>query len=146
MHRLVLVLAAALAAAALAAAAGADAVYHTAQVPLKPVGTAPGGGLVVNIHANGPTVYAHEVYLLEHAAPGSYHVTLNVFASTACSGAPLAVLPTATVVTNGVGNGRADAKFTPAQADGLRGGTFGAVWTVVGPAAYQTDCSVIVLD
>lgn len=146
MHRVLVVLAAALAAAALAAAAGADAVYHTAQVPLEPVAGAPGGGLVVNIHANGPTVFAHEVYLLQHAAPGSYQVTLHVFpSSTACAGASIDI-PTATLDTNAVGNGKADVMFAPADADGLHGLTVGGYWTVVGPAAYRTECSVITLD
>ena len=48
----------------LAAGAAADAVYHTTRIPLREVGDAPGGGTVVNIHTDGPVVYAHEVYLL----------------------------------------------------------------------------------
>jgi hypothetical protein len=146
MYRVTVIVAAAVAAAALAAGAGADAVYHTAQVPLQPLGSAPGGGMVMNIHPNGPTVYAHEVYLLEHAAPGSYQVTIHIFpTSQNCTGSVLA-LPTATLDTNGVGNGKADVKFTPAEADGLRGLTLSAYWTVEGPADYVTQCSIITLD
>ncbi len=145
-HRLIAIMAAALAAIALATGAAADAIYHTAQVPLQGVGNAPGGGMVINIHANGPTVYAHEVYLLEHALPGSYQVTIHIFpTSQGCTGSVLA-LPTATLDANDVGNGRADVKFTPADADGLRGLTLSAYWTVEGPAAYVTQCSVLTLD
>ncbi len=146
MHRFVPVLAAAVASVLLTASASADAVYHTAQVPLQPVGSAPGGGMVMNIHANGPTVYAHEVYLLKHAAPGSYQVTIHIYpTSQNCTGSVLA-LPTATLDTNAVGNGKADVTFTPADADGLRGLTVSAYWTVEGPADYATQCSVITLD
>lgn len=132
--------------AALAASAFADAVYHTTVIPLQPTGGAPGGGSVVNIHANGPTVYAHELYRLEQAQPGTYQVTLHIYADTTCAGSPVAVIPTATLETNPVGNGKADTKFTPADADGLRGLTVGAIWTVTGPAAYETECSIVTLD
>jgi hypothetical protein len=137
---------AATAAAVLAAAASADSVYHTTVVPLMPTGGAPGGGSVVNIHANGPTVYAHELYRLEHAMSGSYQVTIHIYANTTCADSPIAEIPTATLDTNAVGNGEADVKFTPADADGLRGLTVSAIWTVEGPATYATDCSVITLD
>jgi hypothetical protein len=113
---------------------------------LQPLGRAPGGGMVVNIHANGPTVYAHELYLLKGAAPGSYQVTIHLYASSDCSGDPLLSLPTATLDTNAVGNGEADAVLTPADADGLRGSTLGAIWTVQGPASYASACSAITLD
>jgi hypothetical protein len=141
-----LVLATTVAAALLAAGAAADAVYHTTQVPLTPTGGAPGGGSVVNIHTNGPTVYAHELYRLKHAAPGSYQVTIHIYANTSCADSPIAEIPTAVLDTNPVGNGEADVKFTPADADGLRGLTVGAIWTVAGPATYTTACSVITLD
>ena len=146
MYRILAVAAAAFAAAAFAGAAAGDAVYHTAQIPLQPLAGAAGGGMVVNIHANGPTVYAHELYLLKGAAPGSYQVTIHLYASSDCSGSPLLSLPTAILDTNPVGNGEADALFTPADADGLRGNTLGAIWTVEGSATYASACSVITLD
>ena len=102
--------------------------------------------MVMNIHANGPTVYAHEVYLLKHAAPGSYQVTIRIYpASQNCTGSVLP-LPTATLDTNAIGTGKSDVKFTPADADGLRGLTVSAIWTVEGPADYATQCSIITLD
>ena len=146
MNRIIAITVAVTAAAVLTAAAVADGVYHTAQVPLHGLGTAPGGGQVINIHANGPVVFAHEVYLLQGAAPGTYQVTLHVYpGSTNCTGS-VVLIPTATLETNSVGNGKADAVFTPADANGLHGLTLSAYWTVNGPAAYATDCSIITLD
>ena len=146
MYRVIAILVAAAASLVVTTSASADAVYHTAHVPLQAVGNAPGGGMVMNIHANGPTVYAHEVYLLKHAAPGSYQVTIHIYpTSQNCTGSVLA-LPTATLDTNAIGNGGADVKFTPADADGLRGLTVSAIWTVEGPADYATQCSIITLD
>jgi hypothetical protein len=130
----------------LAAGAAADGVYHATRIPLHGVGDAPGGGTVVNIHANGPVVYAHEVYVLEHSQPGSYQVMIHIYpASQDCTGDALD-LPTAILETNAEGNGKADVKFTPGDADGLRGLTLSAFWTAEGPASYTTDCSVITLD
>jgi hypothetical protein len=138
--------AAVLAAAALAGTAAADAAYHTERLELSGLGGAPGGGMVVNVHPNGPEVYAHEIYTLRHAVPGTYQVILNVFpTSLDCTGTALA-LPTATLETNALGNGRADVKFIPEDVTGLRGMTFSISWTVTGPATYVTACTVVVLD
>jgi hypothetical protein len=146
MHRVIAFTAAALVALALAVGAVADSVYHTTRIPLKPVGSAPGGGTVVNIHANGPKVFANELYLLKHATPGTYQVAIHIFSTSQnCSGSVLD-LSTATLKTNGVGNGKAQHKFTPSDAAGLRGRTLSAFWTVDGPAHYATQCSVITLD
>lgn len=135
-----------LAAAALAGTAAADAVYHSERLDLKGVAGAPGGGMVVNVHTNGPQVYAHEIYTLRQAVPGTYQVILNVFpTSLDCTGMALAV-PTATLETNARGNGRADFKFTPEDVTGFRGMTFSLSWTVTGPATYVTSCTVVVLD
>jgi hypothetical protein len=135
-----------LAAAALAGTAAADAVYHSERLDLKGLGGAPGGGMVVNVHTNGPQVYAHEIYTLRQAVPGTYQVILNVFpTSLDCTGMALAV-PTATLETNARGNGRADVKFTPEDVAGFRGMTFSLSWTVTGPATYVTSCTVVVLD
>ena len=146
MRGLLSLVAVALGASALAGAAAADAVYHTERLELVALAGAPGGGAVVNIHTNGPQVYAHEIYTLRDAVPGTYQVTLNVFpTSLDCSGAALA-FPTATLVTNARGNGQADATFTPEDVAGFRGMTFSLSWTVTGPATYVTDCTVVVLD
>jgi hypothetical protein len=133
-------------AATLAAAASADSAYHTERLELRGLNGAPGGGMVVNVHPNGPIVYAHEIYTLSGAIAGSYEVELHIFpTSLDCSGGS-SVIPTATIETNAHGNGRADVKFTPADAAALRGLTLSINWTVTGPATYVTDCTVVTLD
>ena len=145
--RQILVLAATVAfAAALVAPAAADRVYHTEHLELSGVGGATGGGAVVNIHPNGPNVYAHEIYTLRDAVPGTYQVSLMVFTtSLSCTGSSTAI-PTATITTNASGNGRAEVTFTPADVGALRGMTFSISWTVTGPATYTTACTVVTLD
>jgi hypothetical protein len=138
--------AAMLGAAALAGAAAADAVYHTERLELSGLAGAPGSGTVVNIHTNGPQVYAHEIYTLRDAVPGTYEVILTVFpTSLDCTGMALA-FPTATLETNTSGNGQADAVLSPEDVTGFRGMTFSLTWTVTGPATYVTGCTVVVLD
>jgi hypothetical protein len=145
--RHILVLAAtAVLAAAFVGTATADQVYQTERLELSGVAGAPGGGMVVNVHPNGPNVYAHEIYTLSHAVPGVYQVSLNLFlTSLDCTG-PTAALPTATLTTSAAGNGRADAKFTPEDAAAIRHMTFSISWTVAGPATYVTACTVVTLD
>jgi hypothetical protein len=108
--------------------AGADQVYPSQHIPLHPVATAPlTTGFVENIHAN---------------------VTIAVYVQDpACSTTPLQIV-TATLTTNAGGNGRADVFFSPEDADGLRGASHGAIWSlsVSGAPLYETDCSTIVLD
>ena len=143
---LVLISAAAVLAVGFAGSAAADPAYHTERLALRGVGGAPGGGMVVNIHANGPNVYAHEIYTLRHAVPGDYQVVLNIYPGRLdCSGTPI-MLPTAEITTNAVGNGRADVKFTPEMVGELRGSTLSISWTVTGPATYVTRCTVVTLD
>jgi hypothetical protein len=133
-------------AATLAAAASADSAYHTERLELRGLNGAPGGGMIVNAHPNGPIVYAHEIYELSGAVAGTYQVAIHIFpASLNCSGGSLE-FPTATIETNARGNGSADVKFTPADAAGIRGLTLSIYWTVTGPATYVTDCTVVTLD
>jgi hypothetical protein len=136
---------AAAATAIFAGTAAADRVYHTERLELTGLGGAPGGGMVVNIHSNGPQVYAHEVYALKHAVPGTYQVVLSVFATKDCTGTSVQI-PTAMIETNAKGNGRAGVKFTPADVAVFRGTTVSIFWTVTGPATYVTDCTVVTLD
>jgi hypothetical protein len=132
--------------AAFAGSAAADQAYHTERLELRGLSGASGGGMVVNVHPNGPNVYAHEIYVLRHAVPGTYQVTLSVFSTSLnCTGG-MAALPTAMIETNARGNGRADVKFTPEEVAAFRGMTFSISWTVTGPATYVTDCTVVTLD
>jgi hypothetical protein len=143
---LVLVAAAGVLVLAFNGTAAADSAYHTERLALSGVSGAPGGGMVVNAHANGPNVYAHEIYTLRHSVPGTYQVVLNIYTtSLSCDGTPIEV-ETAQISTNAAGNGRADAKFTPEDAGELRGSTVSIRWTVSGPATYATQCTVVTLD
>jgi hypothetical protein len=146
MHRFFSLTIVAVLAACVTAAASADSAYHTERLELRGLNGAPGGGMVVNVHPNGPTVYAHEIYVLRDAVPGAYQVELHIFpTSLNCSGGS-AVILTATIETNANGNGEADVKFTPEDAAGIRGLTLSINWTVTGPATYVTDCTVVTLD
>src|SRR5215204_6194317 len=142
---LVLISAVAVLALGLAGSAAADPVYHTERLELTGVGGAPGGGMVVNVHANGPNVYAHEIYVLRHAVPGMYQVVLTVFPSQDCTGTSVPI-PTAMIETNATGNGKADVKFTPEDVAPFRGTTVSIIWTATGPATYVTDCTAVTLD
>ena len=146
MRRILVFMATAVLAATFVGPATADRVYHTERLELTGVGGARGGGMVVNIHPNGPNVYAHEIYTLRRAVPGTYQVFLNVFPTSLNCTRQTAALPTATIRTNAIGNGRADVKFTPQDVASLRGMRFSISWTVAGPATYVTACTVVTLD
>jgi hypothetical protein len=138
--------------AALPALAGADAVYHTQHMALEPVGGAPlRSGFVQNIKANGPTIYAHEVYVLSGAAPrATYTITNNFHFDDPTCHDPDSNFPsdTAQLRTNRAGNARADIFFVPADVAGFEG-VHGVRWTVqnaAGDVVYRTACSTVTLD
>src|SRR4051812_30264200 len=96
-----------------------DAVYHSEHLALTPVGDAPlRSGFVENIHANGPQVFAHEVYALNGASPRTtYDVTLLLYPlDPSCSGSPIAV-PEITLRTNAAGNAVGTNTFDVATVD-----------------------------
>ena len=138
--------------AALAPGASADSVYHTQHMELEAVGGAPlRSGFVQNIKANGPTIYAHEVYVLSGASPRATYTVTNhfFFEDAACSdGANDFPTDTAVLRTNRSGNARADVFFVPADVEGLEG-LHGVRWTVqnsAGDVVYRTGCSAVTLD
>jgi hypothetical protein len=131
----------------------ADGVYHTERLNLEPVGGTPlRSGSVINIHANGPNIYAREMYELNGASVNTtYQVVLHIYLSnTSCSGAADLVVPTAVLSTNISGNGIVEHVFTPEDADaaGLHGLTVGAQWQVWNGTRldYETGCTVVTLD
>ena len=132
--------------------ATADQTFHTERIPLMPVNGAPlQSGFVVDVHANGPTIYALERYVLNGAEPNTaYQVQTLAFANgTNCMGAPLVGLQDASLTTNVTGNGEAGHVIQPAAVDGLHGATLQLVWQVLGPdgkPAYQTPCVTVPLD
>jgi hypothetical protein len=132
--------------------ATADRVYHTEHLALTPVGGAPlRSGFVQNIKANGPIVYAHEIYVLNGATPlATYTVTNNFFVGdTTCKvKESLFAFDTASFRTNRAGNGRADVKIAPEDIGGLTG-DHGVFWTLRNAAdevVYETACTTVTLD
>jgi hypothetical protein len=136
---------------ALAPVAVADEVYHSEHMRLEPVGGAPlGKGFIENIHADGPTIYAQEVYVLNHASPNTaYEVHLLAYPfDPECAGAPTEFGFT-TLITNKTGNGRAKRLIRPADVPvELRDATHGIRWEVRsgGATLYATDCTAVTLD
>lgn len=133
----------------LAPAAIADAVYHSERLELRPLGAAPGGGAIVNIHPNGPQVYAHEIYTLKQALPNkTYDVELWFYPfDTSCSSGVF--FGSTPLTTNVAGNGQADRFITPEQIPApVRGFTHGVKWTVTlaGVPQYETRCTQVTLD
>lgn len=138
---------------ALAPGAVADQAYQTEKLALEPMDDAPlKDGSVVNIHPNGPKVYAKEIYSLKGAEPNAeYQVSLLIHVQDPdCSEAVTATIPTATLATNGAGNGNASATFTPEDVEGLREMTHGVSWAVAatsdGNVRYATGCTSVSLD
>ena len=128
--------------------ASADQLYHSSHYAFAAVDGAPlRTGFVENIHPDGPTVFAHEQYVVNGALPNTtYQVWLTATDPT-CS-TVLFAMQTATITTNAAGNGTALHVFTPDDATGLHGLTIGATWTLTtgGPPAYSTQCAVVKLD
>ncbi|MGY1618118.1 hypothetical protein ACI797_15365 [Geodermatophilus sp. SYSU D00691] len=137
--------------ALLAVPASADQTFTTTRYPLFPVGGAPlQQGAVVDIHAEGPQIYAQERYHLSGALPSTeYVVTLNIYLDPSCTDF-VAALETDTLLTNPAGNANGSATFTPADAAPLAQvqSEYGIVWEVSGPTgvAYTTGCQVVPLD
>ena len=131
--------------------ASADGVYHTERLSLEPVNAAPlRSGSVINIHADGPNIYAREIYMLNGAAANTtYQVVLNGYlGNTSCTGVADLIIPTAMLTTNISGNGLAYHVFTPADTAGLGGLTVGVQWQVWNGETleYQTACTIVMLD
>lgn len=137
-------------AALLPPGAAADRVYHSEHLRFTPVGGAPlRSGFVENIKANGPMVYAHEVFVLNGARPNTaYSITRDFFfEDTDCSGDPVPPNePIATLQTNRSGNARGSVFVRPSEI--TIDGDHGVMWTVRRGATivYQTTCTVVTLD
>jgi hypothetical protein len=113
-----------------------------------PVASAPlHQGFVVDVHANGPKIFAQERYVLVGAAPNTtYQVEISAYPDTACVQSPRLTIPEATLLTNGAGNGEAGFTFVPALAP--HPGTYNLQWHVLtgGTVAYHTACSSVAVD
>jgi len=150
---LFLALAGAVVVATLAPLAAADAVYHTEHLSLTSVGGAPlRSGFVQNIKAEGPEVYAHELFVLNGAEPSTtYAVTRNFFVfDPACEGDGfVSRSQVGTITTNPAGNGTDDVVVRPEEVPEFLLGAHGVFWTVTdefGSIRYQTACTAVTLD
>jgi hypothetical protein len=132
--------------------AQADRVYHSEHLELAPVGGAPlRSGFVQNIKAEGPVVYAHEIFVLNGAGPrATYKVTRNLFPfDSDCSGENgVFASHVASLRTNRSGNARDDVFVRPGDVAGFEG-VHGVQWTVHdagGALTYRTACTAVTLD
>jgi hypothetical protein len=138
-------------AALLPSAAAADRVYHSEHLRFAPVGDAPlRSGFVQNIKAEGPRIYAHEIFVLNGArARTTYTVTRDFFfLDPECDGQFVFHDDVAMLTTNASGNARGDVVVVPADVEGFEG-VHGVMWTVrkaAGALAYQTRCTAVTLD
>jgi hypothetical protein len=145
-----LIVAVAAGAALLPSGAAADRVYHSEHLRFAPVEGAPlRSGFVENIKANGPMIYAHEIFVLNGARPSTtYSVTRDFFfGDTECKGDPVPPNePIATLRTNASGNARGSVVVRPSQI--TIDGDHGVMWTVRDgdTVVYQTACTVVTLD
>ncbi|MDQ3875234.1 MAG: hypothetical protein M3322_06745 [Actinomycetota bacterium] len=143
--------AAALVIAAFAPSAAADAVYHTEHLTLAPVGSAPlRSGFVQNIKAEGPMVYAHELFVLNGAVPNAtYTVTRHFFPfDPDCDGGFAFASVVAVLKTNASGNAQGDVFVRTDEVAGFEG-VHGVSWTVQdtgGTVVYRTGCTAVTLD
>jgi hypothetical protein len=124
----------------------ADQTFHTEQIPLMALGGAPlSRGFVIDVHAEGPTIFAQERYVLVGAVPNNtYQVALSIYPDMKCALPPVLTIPEAKLITNGAGNG--EAGFTFYNGPGVPGpGTYNLQWHVLlnGAAAYQTPCTPV---
>ena len=139
--------------ALLAAPASADRTFHTSRYELIPVDGAPlRSGSVIDIHAEGPRIYAQERYHLSGALPSTeYQVVLRIYGETDCGvDSFIAALPTATLSTNRAGNANGSVTFRPADAAALAAAQdeYGLMWQVTadGQVVYTTGCQIVALD
>lgn len=136
-----------------AGSVAADAVYHTERLDMRSVGGAAGSGFVVNIHPNGPIVFASERYALRGAeSNASYTVWLMIDArAQACDFDGLAIPMKADLRTNAAGNGTSPADFF-FRPEGippcLRDASFPIHWEVTldGTLTHTTDLTTVTLD
>ena len=137
----------------LAPTAGADAVYHTDHLPLNAVGGAPlRSGFVQNLKANGPQIYARELYVLNGAKPNStYTVTRYFHPFNAECGGSAAADVLGRLVTNAAGNATSEIVVRPEDIPPFlvdEEHPHGVRWTISDAAgvAYETRCTAVTID
>ena len=130
--------------------AQADKVFHTTQFPLSSVADDSVHGWVIDVHTQGPRVYAQERYLLRDVVPGqTYVMNLYAYSDPDCSDLVVPVPGTATMTANASGNARGATTFVPAAVEGLPRTTYHLRWQVAdgtGAVVLQTACVAVALD
>lgn len=131
-------------------AAQADQTFHTTRYPLSSVVGGSPHGWVIDIHTQGPTIYAQERYLLQDVMPGqTYAMNLYGYSDPSCTKLVVPIPGTATMTANAAGVARGQTTFDPASVQGLTPGTYYLRWQVTdsnGSAVYQTACVPVALD
>lgn len=149
MRRLISILIAAMALTFAAGPVAADSVYHSERLALVAETGAAGSGFVVNIHPNGPQVFALERYALRDAQPNAtYEVTLVIDDAAALCGFAIEI-PMASGTTNAAGNLTLQGMvLRPGGIPTcLRGETFSIHWEVwSGGVKTHTASTVVELD
>lgn len=124
--------------------AQADQAFHTARLPLVPVNGSGVTGTVIDVHAQGPRIYAQERYQLRSATPGTTY-TVSLYAS--CATQPVLFGVTETLTANRAGNAVGKHTFAPA---GLPAGTYYLQWVVsdvgTNTAVATTACVAVAID
>ena len=130
--------------------AHADQVFHTTQYPLSSVADESVHGWVIDVHTQGPRIYAQERYLLRDVNPGqTYVMNLYAYSDPDCSDLVVPVPGTATMTANASGNAHGATTFVPAAVEGLPRTTYHLRWQVTdgsGTVVYQTACVAVALD
>jgi len=133
-----------------APAAQADQTFHTTRYALLSVADGSVHGSVIDIHAQGPTIYAQERYALRNVGPGqTYVMNLSAYSDPGCADLVVAVAGTATLTANVAGNAQGGTTFVPAAVAGLPRTTYHLRWQVTdstGAVVYQTACVPVALD
>lgn len=130
--------------------AQADPAFHTTRYPLSSVADGSVHGWVLDIHTQGPRIYAQERYRLQDVVPGQTYV-MNLYAHSdpGCRTLVVAVPATATMTANAAGNAHGAATFVPADVEPLPRTTYYLRWQVTdssGGVAYETGCVAVTLD
>ncbi len=130
--------------------AQADQGFHTTRYPLSSVTDGSMHGWVIDIHAQGPKIYAQERYLLRDVSPGeTYVMNLYAYSDSDCGVLVVPVPGTATMTANMSGNARGAVTFVPADVEGLPRTTYHLRWVVTdstGAVHFQTACVAVALD
>jgi len=130
--------------------AQADQIFHTTRYTLSSVADGSAHGSVIDIHTQGPRVYAQERYQLRGVAPGeTYVMNLYAYSDPSCTELVVAVPGTATMTANTAGNAHGATTFVPAAVEGLPRTTYHLRWQVTdstGAVVYETACVAVALD